>query len=52
MVVAAGVGMWMSALNVKYRDIRYARRERSRLRSWSLRRYAFPRLEREFAKVI
>ncbi len=24
MVVAAGVGMWMSALNVKYRDIRYA----------------------------
>jgi lipopolysaccharide transport system permease protein len=24
MVVATGVGMWMSALNVKYRDIRYA----------------------------
>lgn len=24
MLLAAGVGMWMSALNVKYRDIRYA----------------------------
>jgi lipopolysaccharide transport system permease protein len=24
LVLALGVGMWMSALNVKYRDIRYA----------------------------